>query len=75
MKVTYDREADAIYIGLRDADVARSSDVAEGMIVDYDDAGEIVGIEILRASARTENPQSILYTFAPGAEAASAPRR
>jgi uncharacterized protein YuzE len=72
MKVAYDPEADAIYITFRGTAVARSVDVAEGVILDYDEVGEIRGIEILRASQRTEDPYSIFYTTV--SEASSATR-
>jgi len=38
--------------------------VADGIVVDYDDCGRIVGIEILDASKRTDDPEVLkTYTF------------
>lgn len=61
MKVTYDPEVDVLYILLRDAPVEESDEDKPGVILDYDKAGNIVGIEILDASKRTENPRSVEY--------------
>ena len=61
MKVTYDPEVDVLYILLRDALVEESDEDKPGVILDYDKAGNIVGIEILDASRRTENPRSVEY--------------
>jgi len=52
MKITYDPEADALYIELRKASAADSVDVEEGVTVDLDADGHIVGIEVLDASDR-----------------------
>lgn len=65
MNVTYDREADALYIRLRDGDVAKTSDVEEGLTLDYDKAGDLLGIEILRASKRITEPHAISYSAEP----------
>lgn len=50
--VSYDPVADAVYIRIREGRVAESDEVAEGVIVDYDENGNIVGIEILEFSKR-----------------------
>jgi uncharacterized protein YuzE len=52
MKVSYDSEADALYIELHEAKVSGSEDVEEGVVVDFDEAGHVVGIEVLDASKR-----------------------
>lgn len=52
MKITYDREADALYIQLREVEVRDSLDVEEGVTVDLDRDGHTIGIEILDASKR-----------------------
>lgn len=63
MKVTYDPEVDVLYILLRDAPVEESDEDKPGVILDYDKEGHIVGIEILDASKRTENPRSVEYAI------------
>ena len=45
----YDREADIVYVGLRDAEAARSAEHEWGLI-DLGDDGEPVGVEYWDAS-------------------------
>ena len=52
MKIEYDQEADALYIQLRSVLVEDNMDVEEGVTIDLDNEGHIVGIEILGASKR-----------------------
>ena len=59
MRVRVDRQADAVYLNLTDAVVADSAEVADGIVVDYDDQGRLVGIEILDASRRTGDPAAL----------------
>lgn len=49
MRITYDPEADALYIQLRSVGAADSFDLQDGVTADVDDTGHIVGIEILDA--------------------------
>ena len=52
MKIEYDKEADALYIQLRESYVDDNIDIEEGVTVDLDEKRHIVGIEILDASKR-----------------------
>jgi uncharacterized protein YuzE len=52
LKIEYDKEADALYIQLREASVDDNIDIEEGVTVDLDEKEHIVGIEILDASKR-----------------------
>lgn len=53
MKITYDPEADALYIQLRStAQVDESEDLEEGVVADFDVDGHIIGLEVLDASER-----------------------
>lgn len=52
MKIEYDREADALYIQLREAHVDDNIDIEEGVTIDLDEKKHIVGIEILDASKK-----------------------
>jgi uncharacterized protein YuzE len=52
MKIEYDKKLDALYIRLRDVKPADSKDIEEGVTVDLDKEGHIVGIEILDASEK-----------------------
>ncbi len=57
MRVRVDHGADAVYLNLTERPIMESEEVADGIVVDYDDKGRIVGIEILDASKRTDDPQ------------------
>lgn len=52
MKIEYDPEADALYIQIREAHPSDNIDIEEGVTVDVDEHGHIVGVEILDASKR-----------------------
>jgi len=64
MKIKYDKEADVLYLKLSDVQVIESDEDKPGIIIDYDEHGEIVGIELLDASKRTENPADIIHEVA-----------
>jgi uncharacterized protein YuzE len=57
MRVRVDHAADAVYLNLTDRPIKDSEEVADGIILDYDEAGRIVGVEILDASKRTDDPE------------------
>ncbi|MEX0660716.1 MAG: DUF2283 domain-containing protein [Balneolaceae bacterium] len=61
MDIRFDKEADAIYLRFSDAKVFLSDEEKPGIIIDYDQQGGVVGIELLDASKRTENPSKINY--------------
>jgi uncharacterized protein YuzE len=46
-RVEYDPLADALYIKVKEGEVSDSLELREGLIVDIDDKGEVIGIEIL----------------------------
>lgn len=52
-----DHAADAVYLNLIHRPIKDSAEVADVIVVDYDDTGRIVGIEILDASKRTDDPE------------------
>lgn len=52
MKITYDPEADALYIQLREVEPKDSVDLEEGVTADLDGAGHVIGIEVLDARER-----------------------
>ncbi|MBI2716647.1 MAG: DUF2283 domain-containing protein [Rhizobiales bacterium] len=57
MHLRVDHAADAIYLNLTDRPIKDSEEVADGIVVDYDAEGRIVGVEILDASKRTDDPE------------------
>jgi uncharacterized protein YuzE len=52
LRIEYDKEADALYIQLREVDVDDNIDIEEGITVDLDKNRHVVGIEILDASRK-----------------------
>ena len=64
MKVTYDPEVDVLRILFSSAAIEESDEDKPGIIMDYDIDGNVVGIEILDASKRMENPRSVEYAIA-----------
>jgi len=64
MKVTYDPEVDVLRIVFSSATVEESDEDKPGVILDYDKDGNIVGLEVLDASKRIENPRSVEYAVA-----------
>lgn len=56
MKITYDREVDALYIRFKETTVT-TKHLAEGIAADYDTDGNLAGIEILDAVKRLGDPQ------------------
>ena len=65
MKIKYDSEVDILCITLKDVEIEESGEETPGIILDYDSEGNIVGIEILQASKRIDNPQAIEYQINP----------
>jgi len=51
MRISYDKDADAMYIKLADGEFSRNSEI-EGMVLDLDWDGRVLGIEILEFSTR-----------------------
>jgi uncharacterized protein YuzE len=50
MKTVYDSETDALYLRFTDAAMLESEEVRPGLILDFDQNGKIVAVEILDAS-------------------------
>ena len=61
MKVMYDAQVDVLRILLSSAEIEESDEEKPGVILDYDKDGNVVGLEILNASTRIENPRSVEY--------------
>ncbi len=61
MKVTYDPEVDVLTIVFSQSTVHESNEERPGVVIDYDAEGNVVGMEILDASQRVEDPRSVEY--------------
>ena len=62
MKVEYDGEPDTLTVILRQGVVAESDEDKPGIILDYDDAGNLLSIEVLDASRRVEEPRDVTFS-------------
>ena len=64
MKVTYDPEVDVVRILFNSSAIEESDETKPGVVLDYDKDGNVVGMEILNASKRMENPRLVEYAIA-----------
>ncbi len=61
MKVTYDPQTDVLRMVFRPVAIEESDEDKPGIILDYDKDGNVVGLEILDASRRLDDPRSCEY--------------
>ncbi len=67
MKVTYDRQTDTLSVVLKDgAAVAESDEDKPGVILDYDERGDLISLEILDASSRVSEATKVEFKTTPG---------
>lgn len=52
MEISYDKQADAMYIGFRKGEFAKNKKVDDFTVIDLDKNGNILGIELLNVSKR-----------------------
>lgn len=52
MKIEYDKEVDALYIRIQEKTVARTREIEEGINIDFDADGKVIGLEIIGATER-----------------------
>ena len=52
MRISVDRENDALYFRLDEGRIVESEEVEPGVILDYDENDRVVGVEFLTISAR-----------------------
>lgn len=52
MRIKVDKESDALYLRLDEAAIVESEEVQPGVVLDYDAADNVVGVEILNLSKR-----------------------
>ena len=54
MKLNYYSDTDSLYIDLSEQPSVESREISEGIVLDYDVAGNLVGIEIDNASQKVD---------------------
>ncbi len=55
MKLSVDKEADALYLRLDDSQIVESEEVSPGVVLDFNEANEVVGVEMLNLSRRSSS--------------------
>ena len=66
MKLHIDKEADALYLRLDDSRTIESEEVSPGVVLDFNEDNQVVGIELLHLSRRSPqlNFQELQYQTA-----------
>lgn len=52
VKIEYSKTADAIYVYFKQDVVAKSKEIEDGIVVDFDENGQLIGLEVLDVSQR-----------------------
>ena len=53
MKLHVNKDADALYLRLDESAIIDSEEVSQGVVLDYNDANEVVGVGLLHLSKRS----------------------
>ena len=60
MKINYYPETDSMYIDLSSRTSTESKEISEGIVLDYDKDGKLVGIDIDNASSKMDLSELII---------------
>ena len=60
MKLNYYKDTDSLYIDLSEKKSVESREISEGIQLDYDQAGNLVGIDIDNASTKVQLNRLVL---------------
>ena len=60
MKLAYYANTDSLYIDLSEQVSVSSREISEGVVLDYDSAGQLVGIDIDNASRKVQLQRLVL---------------
>ena len=72
MKLSYFPDTDSLYIDLSEEPSVESREISEGVILDYNAAGQLVGIDIDEASKRVELAKLVLSRLPSAVETVAA---
>lgn len=72
MKLNYFPETDSLYIDLSEQPSAESREISEGVVLDYDSKGNLVGIDIDNASGKVDLKRLLLSKMPGKIETAAA---
>lgn len=62
MQITYDPDRDILQIAFNSREVGETAQISPNLILDYDDDGLLVGLELRQASQRVDSPLSVTFT-------------
>jgi len=57
MRIRVDKENDSLYFRLDESRIVESEDVQPGVILDYDENDQVVGVEFLNVSSRASKEE------------------
>ncbi len=63
MKVVFDKETDTLYFRLDEARIVESEEVKTGVILDFDENENVVGVEFLNVSTRATKEELSTMQF------------
>ena len=61
MKVIYDPDQDILQIAFVTTVIEETAQIAPGLVLDYDEDGQVIGLEIRNASTKTDSPYAISF--------------
>jgi len=62
MKVVFDPTRDILQLSFKMTPIQETSQIAPGLILDYDEDGNVIGIELRKASLKIDDPHTITYS-------------
>ena len=63
MRLKIDKENDTLYLRLDENAIVESEEVQPGIVLDFDENGKVVGIEVLALSTRTQSEKLRVLQF------------
>ena len=63
MRLSVDKEADALYLRLDDSSIVESEEVSPGIVLDYNESNEVVGLEMRDLSRRSPDVNLSVLQF------------
>lgn len=63
MKVVFDPNQDILQVCFKDTSIQETSQISPGLILDYDEDGNVIGLEIRQASQKLDDPNSIHFAI------------
>jgi uncharacterized protein YuzE len=63
MRISYDEKTDSLYVRLKETPYYETDEVKDGVLLDYDDKGNVIGIEILDASEYLSEDELASLTY------------